>query len=400
MSALPDGGGVSPTHPVDMPPPLGSWAAVVAIGIGAFALVTTEFLPVGLLPQIARDMGVTEGHAGFVVTISGLLAAMAAPLTIGVARGFDRRNVLVALLGMLLLSNLVVAMAPSFAVILVGRALLGATIGAFWTVAGSLGPRLRPGSQAGLATAIILSGVSLGTVAGVPAGALVSELLGWRLAFAASAVVTLSVLVAVTILVPSLVPASTRGLKDIADLLKNRKVQFGLAGTVLSFVGQFAGYTYITPFMAQVIRIDAVTVSAVLFGFGAAGIAGNLLGGWAVGKSVRGALVGTLLLLGVSASMLTMAEAHPAMAVPLILVWGLGFGMQPIVTQSWMFNIAPDRLESVQAIFVSAAQASIGSGALVGGLMFDRFGINSALWLAAATAFVTAAMFFLARTRG
>lgn len=381
----------------ETPPATGSWAALVAIGIGAFALVTTEFLPVGLLPQIAADMGVTEGRAGLAVAISGLLAAIAAPLTIGVARQFDRRHVLLVLLGMLLLSNLIVAMAPSFAVILIGRVILGATIGSFWTVAGSLGPRLRPGPQAGLATAIILSGVSLGTVAGVPAGALVSELLGWRLAFGASAAVTLSVLAAVAILVPSLVPASARGLKDIAALLKNREIRFGLAGTMVSFVGQFAGYTYITPFLLQAVHIDAVTVSAVLFGFGATGLAGNLLGGWAVGKDVYPALIGTLALLGVSVLMLTLVEAHPVAAVPLILVWGLGFGMQPIVMQSWMFSIAPGELESVQAMFVSAAQASIGTGALVGGLMFDRFGIDSALWLAAATALGTAALFSLRR---
>ncbi|WP_255551606.1 MFS transporter [Granulicella sp. dw_53] len=250
-------------------------------------------------------------------------------------------------------------------------------------------------TTAGLATAIILSGVSLGTVAGVPAGTLVSMMLGWRLAFVASAIVALSVLLAVMILVPSLVPTSTRGIKDVTDLLNNRKVRFGLLGTVLSFIGQFAGYTYITPFMLQVMHFDSVVLSAVLFGFGAAGVAGNLFGGWAVGKNVRVALAGTLLLLGTSILILTVVGAHLVVAVPLILIWGFGFGMQPIATQSWMFSAAPDQLESVQAIFVSAAQLSIGSGALIGGLMFDHFGIYSTLWIAASTAFVTAALFSL-----
>ena len=120
-----------------------SWAALGAIGVGAFALVTTEFLPIGLLPQIARSMAITEGHAGLAVTMSGLLAALAAPTTIAVAGTFDRRKLLLVLLGMLVLSNAISALAPGFLVLLLGRVLLGATIGAFWTVAGPLGPRLR-----------------------------------------------------------------------------------------------------------------------------------------------------------------------------------------------------------------------------------------------------------------
>ena len=368
-------------------------AAPVAIGVGAFALVTTEFLPVGLLPQISHAMVVSDGSAGLAVTLSGFLAAISAPLTIAVARQWDRRIILLVLLGTLALSNMVVAIAPTFMVILIGRVILGMTIGAFWTVAGSLGPRLQPGPRSGLATAIILSGVSLGTVAGVPAGSLLGDLLGWRIAFMVSGALALLVLVAVAHLVPPLTPDRESKPGDLVRVLRNRAVRFGLAGTVISFVGQFAGYTYIAPLLIRVVRIDAVTLSAVLFGFGLAGVAGNLLGGWAVGKSIRWTLVGTLLLLGAAVLLLTMAATHPVAAIMLILVWGLGFGMQPIATQSWMFSVAPDQLEEVMSVFVSAAQFSIGAGALAGGLMVDHLGVNSALLLAAATAILTAAMF-------
>ncbi|MFK0165191.1 MFS transporter [Rhizobium sp. NPDC090279] len=380
-------------EPVRPPAAEASWAALVAIGVGAFALVTTEFLPIGLLPRIARDMTVTEGQAGLAMTKSGLLAAAAAPSSIWLAGKLDRRKVLLFLLGILLVANLIVAVAPTFLVILLGRVLLGATVGAFWTIAGPLGPRLKPGPRAGLATAIILSGVSLGTVAGVPAGALIGELVGWRFTFALSAIVAVLVLVAVALLVPSLPAKSAGGPGDLYRVLGNRMVQFGLAGIILSFIGQFAGYTYITPFLLKVARVDPSTISAVLFGFGLVGVAGNLLGGWAVGKSLRWALVGTLTLLGASVLLLILTGSHPAVAIPLVLVWGLGFGMQPIVMQNWMFNAAPDQLEGVQAVLVSAAQASIGSGALVGGLVFDQFGPNAAFGVAAATAFLTAAMF-------
>ncbi|MBN8953955.1 MULTISPECIES: MFS transporter [unclassified Rhizobium] len=385
--------GIEAEEPIEPPATTASWAALVAIGVGAFALVTTEFLPVGLLPQIASDMTVTEGQAGLAVTMSGLFAATAAPISIWIAGSLDRRKVLLFLLGILLIANLIVAMAPSFLMILLGRVLLGATIGAFWTIAGPLGPRLKPGPKAGLATAIILSGVSLGTVAGVPVGALIGELVGWRYTFGLSAIVAVLVLVAIALLVPPLPVKSSGGLGDLYRVFKNPMVRFGLVGIFLSFVGQFAGYTYIAPFLLKIVRVDPPTVSAVLFGFGLVGVAGNILGGWAVGKSLRWATAGTLTLLGTSVLLLILLGSYPAAAIPLILVWGLGFGMQPIVIQNWMFNAAPDQLEGVQAILVSAAQTSIGSGALIGGLLFDQLGLKAAFAAAAVTAFLTAAMF-------
>src|SRR5262249_43993906 len=178
--------------------------------------------------------------------------------------------------------------------------------------------------------------VSLGTVAGVPAGALVSEFWGWRLAFAVSAMMAVAAFVAVAVLVPPLPAKSGGGLDDLKLASRSGVVQFGLAGTVLSFVG----HTYVTPCLLQIVRIDALTVSAVLFGFGLAGVAGNLLGGWAVGKSVYCALVGTLVVFGITVLLLTLTGSYPTVAIPLVVLWGLGFGMQPIVTQSWMFNAA------------------------------------------------------------
>src|ERR1700731_87807 len=144
--------------------PLRSWLAVGSVTIGAFAFVTTEFLPVGLLPQIARDLGVTPGTAGLMVTIPGVIAAISAPgMMLGAGR-IDRRQILLMLSVLLLGSNLISAFASNFAFMLLGRAILGASLGGFWTLALAAAGRLVRPHDAAKATAMILTGVTWATV--------------------------------------------------------------------------------------------------------------------------------------------------------------------------------------------------------------------------------------------
>ncbi len=234
--------------PVQAPAANATWTAVASIGIGAFALVTTEFLPVGLLPQMAADLGVSTGRAGLLVTLPGIIAAIAAPLTLAFAGRIDRRHVLLALIALLALSNLAVAVAPAFGTVLAGRILLGIAVGGFWTVGGSLGPQLRPESAA-RATSLIFSGVSIGTVAGVPVGTFVGTLAGWRIAFAAASGVALLVLTLLAVALPPIHPQTVGNLAGVKEVLALRKVRIGLAAILLLFVGQFGAYTYITPYL-------------------------------------------------------------------------------------------------------------------------------------------------------
>ncbi|MBK5410854.1 MFS transporter [Pseudomonas sp. TH34] len=372
-----------------------TWSAVCTVGVGAFALVTTEFLPVGLLPNIARDLEISDGQAGLMITIPGVLAAISAPLTLAIAGRIDRRRVLLALVGLLALSNLMVAYAGDMYLLLAGRVLLGVAVGGFWTVAGALGPRMRPGKDAGRATAIILSGISLGTVAGVPVGTLAGHLVGWREVFIAASVIALLVVGALAVLLPHLPANGSTGIAQAFDALSNRRVQVGLLVVGLVFIGQFAAYTYITPFLNSVPKVSASQLSAVLLGYGLAGFLGNLFGGWAVTHTIKGVFVATAMLIGIGVSLLLLLGASPVLAIAAVMAWGLGFGMLPVAAQTLMLNIDTSRAEGLSALLVFVLQAAIGAGALVGGLALDDLGVFGPLGVGAAAALMSAGLAFI-----
>jgi predicted MFS family arabinose efflux permease len=356
-----------------------SWFAVSSLAIGAFALVTTEFLPVGLLPEIASDLGITHGQAGLMVTLPGLIAALAAPLSIAFAGHIDRRRVLAVLLALLAGSSLMVATAAGLIQLLAGRVLLGIAVGSFWTIAGSLGPRLRPGAEGIRASALILSGISAGTVAGVPAGALLGDWFGWRVAFGVAAMLSAVAIVALFSFLPSIPSEKKAGISKMPVILRKPSSRVGLVAAVLIFVGQFAAYTYVTPFLNEQSGIAGSLLSAVLLANGIAGFLGNLAGGWLSSRSVLASVITTSILLGSSVLLLAITGAHPLPAMLWVVVWGFGFGMVPIAMQSWLFSTAGDQLEDMQAIFVSVAQLALGAGALVGGTIVDHAGVSGAM---------------------
>jgi len=379
--------------PSPKPKPHGSpWLAVLSVATGAFALVTTEFLPVGLLPAIAAELGVTEGVAGMLVTVPGIVAALAAVLvTVGVGKA-DRRYVIWGLTATMVLSNALVALSHSFPLILVGRALLGIGVGGFWAIGPALSTRLVSPEAATRATAVVFAGVSVGTVAGVPAGAFLGELFGWRTAFAAAGAVGLLVLLTQMALLPKLPPEKAITFRQLPELLRVSKARLGILATVLVFLGQFSAYTYISPFLSQVTHLNATTISTLLLAYGAAGFFGNLIGGALVARSVRTSLIVTGVTLGVAIGALPLLGANAWTATALVVLWGVGFGMMPISVQTWIFQAAPHAMESGGAVFVSIVQVALASGALVGGLTVDHTGVSGAMALGGGLALAMAVL--------
>lgn len=356
-----------------------SWWAVASVSLGSFATVTTEFLPVGLLPDIARDLNTSVSQAGLMMAVPGLLAALSAPSCIALFSQVDRKRLLLGLLSILLVSNLIVATSDQFWLTLVGRVLLGFALGGFWTIAGSLGPRLRPGTQGVKATSYILAGVSLGTVAGIPAGTVIGEAYGWRVAFDMAAVVTVLVGVLIAALLPALPGERSNGASQMIALVKERAIRRMFAAALLIYVGHFAAYTYLAPFVLEFGDVRGQALGTLLFAFGVAAVAGNLAGGMLAARSARFSVLTMTVLMLASLTAMLLVVGHPVLRWPAVLVWGFAFGMIPITTQIWCFDASKGRIEGVQALLVCVVNLSIGGGAFIGGIVAGYGGFDTAI---------------------
>jgi predicted MFS family arabinose efflux permease len=361
------------------------WLAILSVAVGAFALVTSEFLPVGVLNDVARDLDISAGHAGLMVTLPGIMAALAAPLlSVGIG-AMDRRFLLIGLTMIMIVANLVVSTATDFNLLLFGRVLLGVSIGGFWATAIALSGRLAPrGVSVAQATSIIMAGVTLATVLGVPVGTWLSELMGWRMTFMVTALVGVPVLLAQLFLLPRLNPDKAIQVRDLPALFINPQARVGLIAVLLIGLAHFAAYTYVAPFFKHSAGFDGPTIGSLLLLYGIAGVFGNMFAGFAANRSVRHTLMLVALMIGVSTLLFPYYATSLTGAAMLIALWGFAFGAFPACASIWMFVVAPKDVERGMPLFVAMFQVIIALGSFFGGQIVDQLGSSVLMSLATA----------------
>lgn len=372
------------------------WTAIVGLALGIFAIVTTEILPIGMLTGLADDFGVSDGRAGLLMTLPGVLAALCAPLVAVAVGRVDRRIVLTALMALLVGANLLTACAPAFWVVLVARALVGLVIGGFWSIGAGLAPRLVPAASVATATAVIFAAVPAGSVLGVPAGTLLGEHVGRRAAFVVLAALALAVAVLLATSLPALPVDTVTRPRTLAALLRIRGVRVGLAVTGLIVVGHFAAYTYVTAFLRDTTHVDGTRITVFLLLYGAAGVAGNFVAGAALARGPRRTFA--VAAIGIAAAV----PLFPALgrtwpgAVGLLVVWGFAYGAVPAASQTWFARAAPDAREGAMVVFTASFQATLAGGAFLGGAVVDATSTSAVMVLSGVLCLATAATVALA----
>ena len=366
------------------------WLAVTAVGLATCSVVTTEMLPVGLLTPIAENLNTSPGIAGLTLSLPALLAALFALVVVIASGGVDRRRILCALLGLLVVANVASALAPDIGWLLAARVLVGFCMGGIWAIAGGLAARLVPAHATGLATSVIFGGVAAASVLGVPSGALMGDLVGWRWAFGGMAIFSGLVLLLHLAVVPALPVTCIAPVRPFSELRRNRRLQAGLFLTLLLVAGHFMAFTFVRPLLISVSGFDAQWTSMLLFAYGIAGIVGNFLTGIIAARQttmtllvIAGGLLVTPLLF------LTIGDSRPGGGTAL-LIWGLAYGGVSVGLMTWMIKAVPHAIEIATALYVGMFNIGIAFGSWTGGLTVDTFDLRTTLCLA--TLFATAAL--------
>jgi predicted MFS family arabinose efflux permease len=351
------------------------WGGVFAMTLCVFALIASEFMPVSLLTPLASDLGITEGMAGQGLAISGVFAVLASLSIPAIARRVDRKTLLLSLTALMCLSGAVVALAPDHLTYMAGRALIGIVVGGFWSLSAATAMRLVPPSEVPRALAIFNGGNALATVVAAPLGSHLASIVGWRGAFFCLVPIAVIAFVWQWFSLPTMrAQASAEGSGNVFALFRNRLVLLGMLAVGVFFMGQFALFTYLRPFLETVTRVDVSTLSLVLLTLGVAGFAGTM----GIGRILKIGFYATLtiipvLMAAIALALIVVGGSVPATTV-LLGLWGLVATAAPVGWWLWIARTLPHDAEAGGGLMVAVVQLAIALGSTVGGLLFDGGG--------------------------
>lgn len=368
------------------------WGGVFAMTLCVFALVASEFMPVSLLTPMATDLGVTEGMAGQGIAISGAFAVLTSLSISAVAGRVNRKTLLLTLTVLMGLSGAIVGLAPSYAIYMAGRALIGIVVGGFWSMSAATAMQLVPACKVPRALAIFNSGNALATVIAAPLGSYLASFIGWRGAFFCLVPIAVIAWLWQWFSLPSMAARPrTSGSGNVFRLFESRLVTLGMLAVGAFFMGQFALFTYLRPFLETVTRVDVSALSLVLLAVGVAGFVGTTV----IGRFLKIGFYPTLIVIPVvmAAIALTLVAVGASVSATSVLlgVWGLVGTAAPVGWWMWIARTLPQDAEAGGGLMVAVIQLSIAMGSIVGGLLFDWSG-HQATFLASAGLLMVAAV--------
>ncbi len=391
------------TADASAPPRSGPWTPRVALALSvlaasAFVYVTAEIMPVGALPAIAADLKVSEAMVGTLLASYALVAAVATVPLVRWTSAWPRRRTLMFTLIFLAVSQLISALAPTFAVLALGRVLCAMTHGLMWSVIAPIGIRLVPATHAARATMAVYVGTGLALVVGSPLTAALSELWGWRLAVAAITVASVVVLVAARLTLPQMA-ATEAGHERRREFgtRRNRRLLIMCGLTLVGVTGHFISYTFIVVIIRDIVGVSGPSLAWLLAAYGIAGLVAMALlarpGDRHPKAAIAGCLGGLSLVFAVLAG-LGFAGGGTATTmltgIVAIVAWGAMATAMPPMLQSAAMRHSPDDPDGASGLYVAAFQVGIMAGSLIGGMLFEHGG--EPVMLAASGVLVAAAL--------
>ena len=362
-----------------------AWSAVASMALCVAVLIASEFMPVSLLTPIVGGLGLTEGQAGQAISISGLFAVVMSLFVARLTQGINRKSVLTAFSILLIVSGTIVAAAPNYAVLMLGRALLGVAIGGFWSMSTAIVMRLLPEGEVPRGLAMLNAGNAIAATIAAPLGSFLGDIIGWRGAFLFVVPLAMLALLWQRVSLPSLPARAARQHTNgnVFRLLLRPQVALGMTSILLLFLGQFALFTYLRPFLQHVAGFSVSALSMVLLLMGLAGVAGT----WCIGRMLRTRLYSIVIVIPlVMAALAGFLVAFASMQLPvglLLVAWGFFGTAAPVGWGTWLSRVLRDEAEAGGVLQVAIIQFAITIGAAIGGFLFDTAGWSSTFTLAA-----------------
>ncbi|MBB5192845.1 putative MFS family arabinose efflux permease [Silvimonas terrae] len=366
--------------------------ALLALTISAFAIGTTEFVIVGLIPDIAANLGVSLPSAGLLVSLYALGVAVGAPVLTALTGQLPRKTLLVSLMVLFTLGNLLAWHAPGYGSLIVARVLTGMTHGVFFSIGSTIATGLVPREKAASAIAIMFTGLTVALVTGVPLGTFIGQHFGWRETFLVVAGLGALAVAGSLAFVPKEIPRNTPvSLLKQLDVLRQPRLLLVYAITALGYGGSFIAFTFLAPMLRDVTGFGPNAVSLVLLVYGVSVAVGNIWGGkLADQRGPVGALKRIFTLLALVLLALTFTAPHPVLLIMTVLVWGaVAFGnvagLQVYVVQQ-AEHFTPGAVDVASGLNIAAFNVGIAFGAWAGGLVVAHFGLMHTPWIGAVLA--------------
>ena len=356
-----------------------AWGAIFALAFGAALLAAVHLLPVGLLTPLAAELQISDGQAGQTLTATSAIAFLTSLVVVIAARNLDRRILFLVLAIVQAVSSLLVAIAPNFVLLLLGRMLLGIALGGVWSLCPSMAMRLVPPRLVPRALSIIFGAGTLASVVAVPIGSYLGSVFGWRTIFLGAVALAVLALAWQFLAVPSLPARGPTRLAAMVHLLRRPQVRLGMMGDLLFFAGHFACFTYLRPILETVTHVGVREFSLIQIGSGIASFVGTFLAAMLLARNLRLTLILMMLMMSVFAAGLVVFGNDLLVTATLVALWGFAFSIVPIGWSTWITRTVPDEAESGGGLLMATTQLAITLGAAVGGITIDRSGAIGAV---------------------
>lgn len=346
------------------------------MGISAFIVNTTEFVPVALLSDIAQDFAITTAETGWMITLyAWIVAAMSLPLML-ITGKLERKRLLLAVFMVFIISHVLSVLAWSFQVLLISRVGIALSHAIFWSITAAITLRVAPEGKKALALSVLATGTSLAMVLGVPLGRLVGQWLGWRATFAGIGGLAFIVFLLQARVLPTLPSMFTGTVKKVPELLKNPVLAGLYLVCFVVFTAHYAAYSYIEPFMRQVGSISANLATFILLLFGGAGIIGSVLFSRWGDHYNRAIMLSAIALMLLTMLILSLAVTSIWTLSIVTLIWGAALMLLMLAIQAKVIMIDIHAQDMVMSMFSGIINLGIGMGALLGGYTVTHLSLS------------------------